>query len=79
MYMSMCMCMHMFDSREIAALAELGLRELCPWRSTIDMKVMHAWHQQIESVAHAALASTAAAMARVVCHDPHHLYRGQAC
>ena len=43
------------------------------------MKVMHAWHQQIEAVAHAALASTAAAMARVVCHDPHHLYHGQAC
>ena len=30
------------------------------------MKVMHAWHQQIEPVAHAALASTAAAMERVV-------------
>ena len=40
------------------------------------MKVMHAWHQQIEPVAHAAMASTAAAMERVVCHEPHHLYQG---
>ena len=57
----------LFDSRELAALAEVGPRELCSWRPTIDMKVMHAWHQQIEPVAHTARDSTAAAMARVTC------------
>ena len=43
------------------------------------MKVMHAWNQQIEPVAYTARDITAAAMARVVSHAPHHLYRGQAC
>jgi len=34
---------------------------------------MHAWNQQIEPVAHTARDITAAAMARVVSHAPHHL------